>query len=106
MTLPKNAVVWGFECKCTQMDTNGAPTLAFNVGDINSPTRLFAATPQGRTSVPQYKNETDASATHTGVGFQTTALTTIFAQPSTNPATGAAGTFTFNIYYTLVGGPS
>jgi hypothetical protein len=104
--LPKNAVIWGFECKATQMDTNGSPTLAWNVGDSGSATRFFAATTVGRTATPQWKNETDATATHSGVGFQTTGLTLVTAVPSANPATGAAGTFSFNVYYTLVGGAS
>lgn len=106
MILPKNAVVWGFEAKATQMDSNGAPTLAWNIGDAGSATRFFSALTIGRTATPAWNNETSAQATHTGVGFQTTGLTTVVAVPSANAATGAAGTLTFNIYYTLVGGAS
>ena len=106
LTMPKNSVIWGFECKATQFDTNGAPTLAWNIGDAGLATRLFTATTVGRTATPQWKNETDATATNTGVGYQFPADTVIVAVPQANPATGAAGTFTLNVYYTLVGGPS
>lgn len=108
LTLPKNAQIWGFEVKATQMDTNGSPTLTWNVGFSGSASALFSATTVGRTATPQWKNETDATATHTGVGLvpSTSGTVTLFAQPAANPATGAAGTFSLNVYYSLVGGPS
>lgn len=106
LTLPKNSILWGFECKATQMDSNGSPTLSWNIGDAGSATRLFSAVTVGRTSTPQWQNETSSTATHSGVGYQFPADTTIIAVPQANPATGVAGTLTLNVYYTLQGGAS
>lgn len=105
-TIPKNAVVKGYKLMATQMDTNGSPTLAFNVGDAGSATRLFAAATVGRTATPQWINETNSTATYTGNEYQFTADTPIVAVPSANAATGAAGTITLQVQYVLVGGAS
>ena len=105
-TMPKNSVLQGFEVQASQMDTNGVPALAFNIGDAGSATRLFAAVPVGRVVTPLVKNETDATATPAGVGYQFPADTMVVAVPSANAASGAAGTLTLSVFYSLVGGAS
>lgn len=105
-TMPKNSVLQGFEVQASQMDTNGVPTLAFNIGDATSATRMFAAVTVGRVVTPLVKNETDATATPTGVGYQFPADTVVQAIPSANAATGVAGTITLSVFYSLVGGAS
>lgn len=105
-TLPKNAVVQGYKVGATQMDSNGSPTLAFNIGDAGSATRLFSGVAVGRTSGGSWIGDTGAGATYTGVGYQFTADTQIVAVPSANAATGAAGTITLTVFYTLAGGAS
>src|SRR5687768_628100 len=49
--LPKYARVVDAVLKGTDMDTNGTPTLAFNVGDAGDADRLFAASTVGQTAV-------------------------------------------------------
>jgi hypothetical protein len=105
-TMPKNSILQGFEVLASQMDTNGAPTLAFNIGDAGLATRMFTAVPVGRVVTPLVKNETDATANPVGVGYQFPADTLIVAVPSANAATGVAGTFTLSVFYSLAGGAS
>jgi hypothetical protein len=79
----------------TDMDTNGTPTLAFNVGDAGDADRLFSAAVTGQTAVA-----TRMTAT-TGFGHRYDDETLITGAPSTNAATGAAGTLTLYLFYTI-----
>jgi hypothetical protein len=105
-TIPKNAKVLGYKLMATRMDTNGTPTLTWNVGDAGSATRLFSASTVGRVATPVWIAETDSTATYTGMAFQYTADTLITVVPNANPATGAAGSVTLIVLYTLEGGAS
>jgi hypothetical protein len=93
--LPKYARVVDAWVKATDMDTNGTPTLAFNIGDAGDVDRLFAATTAG-----QAAGTTRMSAT-TGFGHRYDDETLITGAPSTNAATGAAGTLELAVFYTV-----
>jgi hypothetical protein len=81
--------------KGTDMDTNGTPTLAFNVGDADDADRLFAAS-----TVGQAAGIARMTAT-TGFGHRYDDPTLIVGVPSTNAATGAAGTLELFLYYVV-----
>lgn len=99
-TMPKNSVVQFAILSASDMDTNVSPTIALNIGDSGSASRLFSAS-----TVAQAGTLSTAFA----VGahqYQYTADTVITGVASTNAATGAAGTVTLTVFYTLVGGAS
>jgi hypothetical protein len=91
--LPAGAVVVGAALKCTDMDTNGTPTLAIDVGDAADENRIFAASQAGRTGT------LDVAIASTGYLWKTTAPTQLRAYIQTAAATGAAGTLTFGVTY-------
>lgn len=93
--LPKYARVVDATLKGTDMDTNGTPTLAFNVGDAGDADRLFAASTVGQTAVIARMTAT------TGFGYRYDDETLITGAPSTNAATGAAGTLELFVFYTI-----
>lgn len=99
-TMPKNSKVHYAALYATDMDTNGTPTIALNIGDSGSASRLFAAS-----TVAQAGTLSQAFAT-TAVGYQYTADTVITGTASSNAATGAAGSVTLTVFYTLEGGAS
>jgi hypothetical protein len=91
--VPKGAVVLRASISGTDMDTNGTPTLAFNVGDSGSATRIFSAANVGQAG-------TLVTAMNVGAFlYKFTADTLITAAVSTAAATGAAGTLYFSIEY-------
>ena len=93
--VPHYARVVDATLQATDMDTNGTPTLAFNIGDAGDVDRLFAATTAG-----QAAGITRMTAT-TGFGHRYDEPTLITGAPSTNAATGAAGTLTLYLYYVV-----
>jgi hypothetical protein len=95
--LPAGARIHLAVLSASDMDTNGTPLLALNVGDAGSASRLFSAS-----TVGQAGTASTALAT-TGVGYVTTAKTRITGTASTNAATGAAGTVTLSVLYTIEG---
>jgi hypothetical protein len=99
-TMPKNSTVHFAVLKASDMDTNGSPALALNVGDAGSASRLFSAS-----TVGQAGTESSAIAAG-GEEYTYTADTMITGTASTNAATGAAGTVTLTVLYTLDGGAS
>lgn len=93
--LPKYARVIDAYLEATDMDTNGSPTLAFNVGDAGDVDRLFAATTAG-----QAAGVTRMTAV-TGFGHRYDDETLLTGAPSTNAATGVAGTLTLTVLFTI-----
>lgn len=81
----------------TDMDTNGTPTLAFNVGDAGDADRLFAASTVGQTATIARMT----AVTGFGYRYDTAGGTLITGAPSTNAATGAAGTLTLFLTYVI-----
>lgn len=83
--LPKGFRVMYALLESTDVDTNGSPTITFNVGDAGSATRYFSASTVGQAG-------TSAAATATtGLGFINTADTLVTIVPQANAATGVAG---------------
>lgn len=90
--------------KATDLDTNGSPTIALNVGDAGDVDRFFAASNVGQAG-------TIARMTAlTGFGYKYSSKTLITGAPSTNAATGVAGTIELALFYVIeddgVGYPS
>lgn len=93
--LPKYARVVDAWLKASDLDTNGTPTIALNVGDSGDADRLFAASTVAQTG-------TVAKMTvATGFGYRYDDETLITGAPSTNAATGAAGTIELAVFYTI-----
>jgi hypothetical protein len=93
--LPANARVIAAYLVSSDMDTNGTPTLAFNVGDAGSAARYFAASVVGQAGTAS------TALAQAGLGFITTAKTLITCSPSANAATGVAGTLELGISYVV-----
>lgn len=88
MRVPAGFVATNLYASASDMDTNGSPTLALNIGDSGSANRFLAAS-----TIGQAGTSTSTIAT-TGAYYQFTADTDILLQPSANAATAAAGTLT------------
>lgn len=93
--LPDYARVVDAILKGTDMDTNATPTLAFNVGDAGDVDRLFAASTVGQTA------SIARMTAITGFGQRYDASTLITGAPSTNAATGVAGTLELFLWYVV-----
>lgn len=91
--VPKGAVLLRATIASTDIDTNGTPTIAFNVGDTGSATRIFSAANVGQAG-------TLVSAINPGAFlYKFTADTLITAAVSTAAATAAAGTLYLSLEY-------
>ena len=93
--LPPNARVVAGYLLSSDMDTNGTPTLAFNVGDSGSAARYFAASVVGQAGTAS------TALAQAGLGYLTTAKTLITCSPSANAATGVAGTLELSLNYVV-----
>jgi hypothetical protein len=86
--LPPRARILGAFLKYEgQTDSNGAPTLAVNVGSIATPALIFAGSTVGRTVGPSV----DATMNPLGRDFQTVGKTRIRLVPTANAATFVPG---------------
>lgn len=92
-TLPAGAVVIGASISGTDMDTDGSPALAFDVGDSADEDRLIAAAAVGQAAT--YTNAL-APAGHL---YKYTAPTQIRAYVKTAAVAGAAGTLSVSVTY-------
>lgn len=95
--LPAGARVHLAVLESTDMDTNVSPTLTLNIGDAGDADRLFAAS-----TVGQAGTLSTAIAT-TGADYLYTSKTLITGVAAANAATGAAGTLTLTVFYTIEG---
>lgn len=95
--LPAGARVHLAVLSASDMDTNGSPALALNIGDAGSAARLFSASTVGQAGTAS------TAVAATGVGNLYTTKTRITGVASTNAATGAAGTVTLSVLYTVEG---
>lgn len=99
-TMPKNSTAHFWVLKATDMDTNGSPTLTLNVGDAGSANRIFSAS-----TVGQAGTESSAFAAG-GDEYAYTVDTPVTGVAAANAATGASGTVTLTVFYTMDGGAS
>jgi hypothetical protein len=95
--LPAGARVHLAVLSASDMDTNGTPTLTLNVGDSGSAARLFSASTVGQAGTAS------TALAATGVGNLYTTKTRITGVAANNAATGAAGTVTLSVLYTVEG---
>jgi hypothetical protein len=95
--LPAGSRVHMAMLTASDMDTNGSPTLALNIGDSGSAARLFSASTVGQAATAS------TALAATGAGNLYTTKTRITGVASTNAATGAAGTVTLSVIYTVEG---
>jgi hypothetical protein len=94
-TLPANARVHAAILKCTDIDTNGSPTVTINVGDAGSATRYFSASTVGQAGT------VDVTMQAAGRLYKTTAKTAIVGSVQANAATGVAGTLELVIHFVV-----
>lgn len=91
--LPKGAVVISATIGATDMDTNGTPALAIDVGDDSDEDRIFAASTVGQAGT------WSGAMARTATLYKYTADTLIKAYVQTAAATGAAGTLYVSVTY-------
>lgn len=91
--LPAGAVVTGATISATDMDTNGTPTLAFDVGDADDEDRIFAASSVGQAGT------LSSAIARTAHLHKYTTRTLIKAYVQAVSATGAAGTLKVSVDY-------
>lgn len=93
--LPKGAIVVGGTISATDMDTNGTPTLAFDVGDSGDEDRIFAASTVGQAGT------LSTAIARAGHLHKYTSDTLIKAYVQAVSATGAAGTLYVSVRYII-----
>lgn len=91
--VPAGAVIVGATISATDMDSNGSPTLAFDIGDSADEDRIFAASQVGRAATLSSAIATTAHL------YKYTAQTQIRAYIQAVAATGVAGTLTVSVQY-------
>lgn len=89
---PAGFVVMGGSISGSDMDTNGSPTLAFDVGDSGDEDRFFAASAVGQAGT--YSSALAVA----GHFYKYTARTEVRAYIQTAAATGAAGTLKVSLW--------
>lgn len=99
-TVPKGFRLLGAAIESTDLDTNGSPTLAVNIGDSGDADRIFAAATIGQSAAvtPGAAFATANNLQATGFGYLYTDNTSIVATVATGPATGTTGTYTLAIW--------
>jgi hypothetical protein len=90
--VPKGFRVLGGCLESTDIDTNGSPTAAINVGDSGSASRLFSASTVGQAGTA------DRALAVAGQHYLYTDDTVITGTIATGPATGATGTLYLSLY--------
>lgn len=91
--VPAGAVFDSAVLSASDMDTNGSPALAIDVGDDSDEDRIFAASTVGQAGT------VSTGWARTAHAYKWTSATKIKAYIQTASATGAAGTLTFTIRY-------
>ncbi len=91
--LPEGAVIVGIAASATDMDTNGTPTLAIDIGDSSDEDRLLAASTIGQAGT------LSTALARTGHLYKYTTRTQLRAYIQTAAATAAAGTLKVSVAY-------
>lgn len=94
--VPKGAVIVDFRLDVDDLDSNGSPTLTYDVGDSGSAVRIMSASVAGQAAGRQ-------NCLNAALGYQFTADTAVFATVHAAAATKAAGNLTATIEYTMPG---
>lgn len=90
--VPKGAVIIGAQLKSTDIDT-GSAAVILAVGDTGDDDRLITGSTAGQAGT--FSN----TLAVTGFGYQYTAETLVQVKVTTAPATAAAGTITYGVWY-------
>lgn len=90
--VPKGFVLTSLSVTVTDMDTNGTPTIAFQIGDNSVADRFVAA------ATTAQAGGTNTTLNSTGVRYAFTDDTEIVWKTSTAAATAAAGTVTVDFF--------
>lgn len=98
--VPKGFRVLGGCLEATDIDTNGSPTAAINVGDSGSASRLFSGSTVGQAGTA------DRALAVAGQHFLYTADTVVTGIIATGPATGTTGTIYLSLYGRFEGSSS
>ena len=94
--LPAGAVIHEVILASDDVDTNGTPTIKFDVGDATTANRFISATTVGQTGGVARMDQAP------GVGFKYAADTVIQVKVNTAPATGASsGNITLTVSYSM-----
>lgn len=93
--LPAGSIILSAVLSATDMDTNGTPTLAFDVGDTSVESRLFAASAVGQAGT------LSSALARTGHLYKYSTRTQLKAFVQTAAATGVAGTLNFSVTYVV-----
>lgn len=95
--LPAGSRVHFAVLEADDMDTNGSPTLTLNVGDSGSAARLFSASTVGQAGT------LSSAIAVAGADASFSTKTRITGVANANAATGAAGTVTLTVFYSVEG---
>lgn len=95
MTVPAGAVITGVTLDSDKIDTNGTPTMTFDVGDGTTAARFISAA-----TTPQAGGIAYAGVAGT-VGYTYTANTALFLKVHAAAATFASGTVRVCVEYTM-----
>ena len=93
--LPAGARVLGGYLTASDMDTNGSPTLTLNIGDTGSANRFFAASNVAQAGTAALQQAAS------GLDYRVSARTLVTGAAQANAATGAAGTVTLVLLYSV-----
>lgn len=85
--VPAGFRLTGAILEADDLDTDGSPALAFNVGDADDEDRIFAASDVGQAGT----SATTTDVAVAGLGYRFADKTLITGAVSTSAATGAAG---------------
>lgn len=91
--VPAGAVIVGITASATDMDSNGTPTLAFDIGDDSDEDRLMAASTIGQAGT------LSQTLARTGHMYKYSSATKIKAYVQAAAATAVAGTLSVSIRY-------
>ena len=93
-SIPAGAYLIDVILECTDLDTNGTPTIAWNVGISGTAAKFMSAVTTGQSAGQSRPNVAGV------VGYSPTSDTPGIATVSTAAATKAAGTVVLSIIYT------
>lgn len=93
--LPKGAEVLAVQLDATDLDTNGSPAITLAIGDAGDPDRLLAANNIAQSGGAPV----GPSIAKTGFGYRYDVETLVQVLVAAAPATAAAGTIKYGIWY-------
>lgn len=95
MTIPAGATICSVVLDCDKLDSNGTPTIKFDVGDATTANRFLAASTVGQAGGAAVANVAAA------YGYQYTANTPLYVKCNTAAATWQNGTVRLLVEYTM-----